>query len=89
MQNLSKTNELPFDLAQFQVEELEERLENRHWFRKDDNGPPTSKSCMVSVTTYLDGSGKMPFLEIAMFPMAAECPDPKICVQTTSAKSCF
>lgn len=28
MQNLSKQNEMPFELAHFQVEELEERLEN-------------------------------------------------------------
>lgn len=28
MKNLPKQNELPFDLAHFQVEELEERFEN-------------------------------------------------------------
>jgi|GEM_PF-2081541 hypothetical protein len=29
MQNLTRQDELPFDLAHFQVEELEERLENK------------------------------------------------------------
>lgn len=29
MQNLTKQNVLPFDLAHFQVEELEQRLENK------------------------------------------------------------
>lgn len=86
MQSLLETIELPIDLAQFQVEELEERLENR-WGR--DNEPPTVKSCTVSVTTYLDGSGKMPLWETATFPMATECPSTKICIQTTVAKNCF
>ena len=38
-QNLTKQDELPFELAHFQVEELEERLENK-WSKDDPTRCP-------------------------------------------------
>jgi hypothetical protein len=44
MQNLTRQDELPFDLAHFQVEELEERLENK-WQGKCKEATITENDC--------------------------------------------
>jgi hypothetical protein len=54
-QNLTKQDELPFDLAHFQVEELEERLENK-W----GNSPCYERHTTTNLETGTDETVYLP-----------------------------
>ncbi len=74
-------------LQHFQVEELEERLENK-W-----GGSSSTHSCTTKITTFtlLDANNNAypPKIESAAFPNATPCPSTQYCIGDKPGGSTF